>query len=106
MQRITVEITQRYIGQEGHMKAGDTAVVDVKRARELIDAGKARIKVGPAETKVDTPPENNTKKSSGGRRGGRSIRTASSNPSGEGTPSFASPAGQASRRSNASISEG
>lgn len=104
MERITVEITQRYIGQEGHMKPGDTATVAVKRARELIDAGKARVKVGPAETKTETPPENNAKKSSGGRRGGRSIRTASSNLNGEAAPLSASPAGQALRRSSANTS--
>ena len=104
MERITVEITQRYIGQEGHMKPGDTAVVVIKRARELIDAGKARIKVGPTETKAETPPENNTKKSSGGRRGGRSTRTASSNLNGEAAPLSASQGAPVSRRSSVNTS--
>lgn len=98
MQRIQVEVTRRYIGAEGHMRAGQLAWVTPQRARELITNGCAKIVApGPTETKAE-PVENNVKKSSSARRGGRSTRSRSSSARGQVTPSPASPAAPASQQ--------
>jgi hypothetical protein len=101
MQRIQVEITRRYIGEEGHMRPGNVQWVTPKRARELITNGVAKIVApGPTETKAE-PVENNVKKSSSVRQGGRSTRSRSSSARGKATPSSASPAAPALPQNNA-----
>ena len=104
MNRIQLQVTRRYIGAEGHMREGQMITVDPKRARQLIDGNLCKVVVGPTETKADAPKENNAKKSSSTRRGGRSTRTASSSASGKATPSSVSPAAPALPGRNANTS--
>lgn len=99
MRLIELEVTSRYIGQEGHMRPGMRIRVDERRARMLIENGNARLVH--YENKMAVPAENKeipAKKSSGALTTGPSIATPSSSAPGSTTQSSSSPAAQASRR--------
>jgi len=93
--QIQIEVTQKYVGAEGHVKVGQRFAVSEQRARYLIEKGLAKlVKVpGPAELKPTGPDE---KKTSPSLTATPSTDSPSSSAAGSETPASSSPAAPAS----------
>jgi hypothetical protein len=106
--RIELEVIQKYIGEEGHMRPGATILVLEQRARFLVSMGLARIKrpeikpAAPAESKPAAPAENKEalrpKPLFAEQTTGLSTNSRSSSQSGPDKPSSASAVARASRK--------
>lgn len=110
MPPIIIEVTSHFIGQEGHMKAGQRLQVDEKRARYLIERGLAKLHkpAGPSETKPAGPGEVKTgdpavKKSSGAPTTGPLTAPPSSSAPGPAAPWSSWPVAPASQPLTSSV---
>lgn len=89
---IEMEVLNRYIGEEGHVKKGQIIRVEERRAKVLSDMGNARVLVrrsGPSENKLQRVPQAEERpegNSSGTQTAGLSIDTASSSVPGAEAP--------------------
>lgn len=93
---IEIEVTRKYIGQEGHRKPGDKLFVSERRAQELIKHRLARLarRPGPQQVQALEPSE---KKSFGAQTTTPSTALQSSSAPGLVKPQSASAAVLSSR---------
>ena len=54
-EQMTVRARRRWIGAEGRVEKGQILTVSLKRGRQLLQAGKAEVYVGPEEVKQPAP---------------------------------------------------